>query len=231
MGLFDKKYCEFCGEKLGLFGKTTLKDGFMCKDCTEQLSQWWPVGKSTSVADVYEHRMYRDENKQKVAEFNVTRSLGDYYKVLIDDNARRVMITSSNNYQKANPDVIDFDDITSARWDVQESKTELHDKDKDGKTISFDPKRYDYHYDFYITLYVRNPYFDTIKFKVNRNYVSIKPWDEYEAKEAENKAALMKHLGVKPITGDRYTPNIGENEDYQAYKSAAEELVAFFNNK
>lgn len=231
MGLFKKEYCEFCGEKIGLFGKTTLKDGLMCKECAAQISPWWSVGKATTVADVYEHRIYRDENKQKVADFKVTRSLGDYYKVLIDDESRRVMITTSTDFVKANPDVINFEDITSARWDVQESRSEIYNKDKDGKSVSFEPKHYDYHYDFYVTIYVKNPYFDTIRFKVNRSYVSIKPWEEYEAKEAEYRALQMKHMGAKPLTGDRNTPNIEENEDYQEYKAVAEELVAFFNNK
>ena len=83
MGLFSKKYCEFCGEKLGLFGTTTLKDGYMCKNCARQISHWWSVGKSNTVAEMYEHIMYRNENKKKVEEFRVTKAMGEYYKVLI----------------------------------------------------------------------------------------------------------------------------------------------------
>ena len=70
MGLFSKKYCEFCGEKLGLFGNTTLKDGYMCKNCARQISHWWSVGKSNTVAEMYEHIMYRNENKKKVRLIN-----------------------------------------------------------------------------------------------------------------------------------------------------------------
>ena len=231
MGLFDKKYCEFCGDKLGLFGNTTLKDGHMCKTCVSQLSPWWSVGKATTVAEVYEHRMYREENKKKVEDFRVTKSLGDYYKVLIDEDAARVMVTTTSEYTKANPDVFNMEDITSARWKVEESKTELRDKDKDGKSISFNPKRYEYRYDFYVTMYVKNPYFDTVRFKVNRNYVYIEPWGEYEAKEAEYRMLQQKHMGAKPLTGDRYTPNIEENEDYQAYKALAEEIVEALTRK
>ena len=231
-GLFEKKYCDFCGEKLGLFGNTTLAEGgHICKKCASQLSPWWSIGKTTSVTDIHEHLMYRDENKAKVAEFKVTRSLGDSYKVLFDDEARRLIITSASDFTKSNPDVFDFDDVTTASWEVDENKSEVTTKDNEGKTISYNPKRYTYRYDFYITVYVKNPYFGTIRFKVNSSYVSVDPWDEYEAKLAEYNAALRAHTGATPVTGDRYTPNLAENEDYLNYRALCDEIVEALNNK
>ncbi len=41
MGLFDKKYCSICGEKIGLLGNRKLEDGNLCKDCAKQLSPWF----------------------------------------------------------------------------------------------------------------------------------------------------------------------------------------------
>ena len=241
MGLFDKKYCDFCGEKLGLFGHTTLKDGYICKTCAAQISHWWSIGKKTSVADIHEHLMYRSENKAKVAEFRVTRTIGDNTKVLFDDDARRLMITSATDFAKANPDVFDFDDVTFARWDVDESKSEITHKTEKSAFTSYDPKRYTYNYNFYVTVYVKNPYFDTIRFKVNSNYVSIDPYAEGEAKEAEIRASHNQSYygyGVKPPVHqapqgpiDKYTPNIAENEDYQNYKALCEEIVYSINNK
>ena len=32
MGLFDKKICDICGEKIGLLGNRKLDDGNLCKD-------------------------------------------------------------------------------------------------------------------------------------------------------------------------------------------------------
>ena len=32
MGLFDKKYCDICGEKIGLLGNRKLEDGNLCKN-------------------------------------------------------------------------------------------------------------------------------------------------------------------------------------------------------
>ena len=32
MGLFDKKYCDICGAKIGFLGNRKLEDGSLCKD-------------------------------------------------------------------------------------------------------------------------------------------------------------------------------------------------------
>ena len=216
MGLFTKKYCEFCGEKLGLFGNTTLKDGYMCKNCARKVSQWYSVGKSNTVADLYEHFMYRDENKKKVEEFRVGAVLGENTKIYVDTDAGKIMVTSSSDFAKSNPDVIDLADVTSAAYEIKEDKTELKTKDGKGNPISYEPKRYEYRYDFYITLYVKNPYFSTMRFKVNSSYVHIDPWAET--------ANFVNYAFV-----DRYTPDTANNEDFQAYKAMCEEIVNFFN--
>ena len=36
MGLFDKKICDICGEKIGLLGNRKLDDGNLCKDCAKK---------------------------------------------------------------------------------------------------------------------------------------------------------------------------------------------------
>ena len=41
MGLFDKKYCDICGDKIGLLGNRKLEDGNMCKDCAKKLSPFF----------------------------------------------------------------------------------------------------------------------------------------------------------------------------------------------
>lgn len=37
MGLFDKKYCDICGEKIGLLGNCKLDDGNLCKECSPKI--------------------------------------------------------------------------------------------------------------------------------------------------------------------------------------------------
>ena len=44
-------------------------------------------------------------------------------------------------------------------------------KDTDGKSVSYVPPRYEYSYDFYVTIRVNNPYFDEIRFALNSGSV------------------------------------------------------------
>ena len=52
MGLFDKKYCDFCGNKIGLLGNRKLEDGNMCKDCASKLSPWFGERRHSTKAEM-----------------------------------------------------------------------------------------------------------------------------------------------------------------------------------
>ena len=41
MGLFDKKNCDICGEKIGIMGNRKLDNGNLCKKCAGKLSPWF----------------------------------------------------------------------------------------------------------------------------------------------------------------------------------------------
>ena len=43
MGFFDKKYCDICGEKIGLLGNRKLEDGNLCKECAKPSAKKCPV--------------------------------------------------------------------------------------------------------------------------------------------------------------------------------------------
>ena len=81
MGLFEKKYCDFCGEKIGLLGNRKLEDGNMCKECAEKLSPWMTDRKHETVEEIRRHLNYREENKRRLMSFHVSR-------ILILQNAR-----------------------------------------------------------------------------------------------------------------------------------------------
>ena len=49
MGLFDKKICDICGEKIGLLGNRKLDDGNLCKDCAKKLSPWFEDRRHSTV--------------------------------------------------------------------------------------------------------------------------------------------------------------------------------------
>ena len=175
MGLFDKKYCSVCGEKIGMLGNRKLEDGNLCKTCARKLSPWFSDRRNSTVEEIKNQLSYREENREKVAAFHTTRTLGTGTKVLLDEDAGLFMVTSARDLAEANPDVLAFSDVTGCNLDIDESRTELKREDKDGNKVSYIPPRYEYSYDFYITIFVNNPYFDEIRFRVNASSVEITP--------------------------------------------------------
>lgn len=177
MGLFDKKYCSICGDKIGfvggMLGIRDLTDGFLCKECAGKLSPFFSEKKHSSVEEIKEQLAYREENKKEVAAFHTTRVFGGHKKLYLDEDARKLMVTSASKIAEANPDVISFDRVTGCRLDIDESRSEEKQDGPDGKKVSFDPPHYTYSYDFEITITVDHPYFDTIRFTVNSSDVEI----------------------------------------------------------
>ena len=93
MGLFDKKYCDFCGDKIGLLGNRKLEDGNMCKACAAKLSPWFSDRRSSTVEEIRQQLEYREANKAKVEAFNATKTIGRNTKVILDEDARKFIVT------------------------------------------------------------------------------------------------------------------------------------------
>ena len=124
MGLFDKKYCSICGEKIGLFGNRKLEDGNLCKNCEAKLSPFFSDRRNSTVEEIRAQLEYRQRNMDAVAAFHITRALGDRTKVLLDEDAGKFMVTSARSLAIENPDVLDFADVTGCRVDLDENRTE-----------------------------------------------------------------------------------------------------------
>ena len=207
MGLFDKKFCDICGEKIGLLGNRKLENGNLCKNCAKKLSPWFSDRRSSTVEEIKAQLAYREENRARVSAFHTTRTLGTGTKVLLDEDAGKFMVTSARDLAEANPDVLDFSDVTGCNLDIEENRSEIMREDKDGKRVSFNPPRYEYSYDFYITIYVNNPYFDQMRFRVNSNSVEITP--------------MPPRPGMPPMGGG---VNPESNTEYRNLKSLGEEI-------
>lgn len=167
MGLFDKKYCSICDAKIGLLGNRKLDDGNLCKDCASKLSPWFSERRQSTVEQIREQLAYREANREKVAAFHCTRILGAKTKVLLDEDRRAFMVTDEKKWEEANPDVISCSNVTGCDVDVKEQRIEVHRKNEKGEYESYDPKRYKYSYDIFAQIYVNNPYFSEIRFKLN----------------------------------------------------------------
>lgn len=188
MGLFDKKYCDICSEKIGLLGNRKLADGNMCSQCLKLASPYLTGRKQFAVSDMKDHVAYREQNKQVLAAFNATSSYGPTTKVYIDETQGLWLVTASRNYKNENPDVIATSQVTGCRLDIRETRTEMKQKMQDGGEKSYTPPRYDIDYDFFITIDVNSPWFSEIEFKVNGSRIETRGSAEYRSAEAQANA-------------------------------------------
>lgn len=169
--LFEKKTCAICGGEIGLLGNRKLEDGNMCKTCAGKLSPFFSDRRRSTVAQIQEQLAYREENRSVVAAFHVTRSLGENTRILLDEDAGKFMVTSARNLVEANPDVLDFTQVTDCRLDIQEDRDEVRRRTNEGEYVSYNPPRYKYGYDFEMIIRVNHPYFEEIGFRLNNSRV------------------------------------------------------------
>ena len=222
MGLFDKKYCDICGEKIGLLGNRKLEDGNLCKDCAKKLSPWFSDRRRSTVEDIKGQLTYREENREKAAQFRTTRSFGEEWKVLLDEDHRWFTVTRARDLAEANPDILDFDAITGCRMDIDESRTELTHEDADGKDVSYVPPRYEYSYDFFLIITVRHPYFDEMRFSLNSSSVYYEP-QKLPQRAPMSHAPMDRPSGrPKMINASRVDPE--DCAEYRKYRQMGDEI-------
>jgi len=173
--LFEKKECAICGGEIGLLGNRKLEDGNMCKNCAAKLSPWFSDRRSSTIAQIEEQLAYREANREKVAAFRPTRTLGEDTKLLLDEDNNCFVVTDARDLAADNPDVVNCADVTGCELDIDENRRELTREGKDGKQISYNPPRYEYSYNFYVEISVNHPYFDSMRFRINDSSVEITP--------------------------------------------------------
>ncbi|HZK57628.1 MAG TPA: DUF4428 domain-containing protein [Clostridia bacterium] len=175
MAFFSKKKCDICDKKIGLLGNRKLEDGNLCKECAKKLSPFFSERRKSTVQDIKEQLAYREENREEVMKFNATRTLGRNTKVILDEDSQKFIVSSSRRWKEENPDVMDYSQVTGCNLRIDETQKERMQKDREGNEISYNPRRYVYSYDFWMTIHVNHPYFDEIKFLINNSTISIEP--------------------------------------------------------
>lgn len=206
MGLFDKKYCDICGEKIGFLGNRKLDDGNMCSKCAKLISPLMTDRKSTSVADMKEHLAYREANKASVSAFQITATYGTTKKIFLDETHKKFIVSYSNQngWEKENPDVIPFSEVTSCVLDTREHKEEEFMTDAQGNKKSFTPRRYRLSYDFYVKITLSSRWFSNIDVQLNTLRVEsrdIVMYQQYQNMAEELKNAFL----TKPSVAGTFT--------------------------
>lgn len=195
MGFFDKKYCDVCGEKIGLLGNRKLEDGNLCKNCAAKLSPLFSGRKSATVEEIRQQLAYREENKQKLTSFRPSKTFGESKKVYIDEAAGTFIVTGRPNWRDANPDLISLSQVTACNTDIRENKDEIYRETEGGNRESYDPPRYEYSYEFTVEILVDSPWFGKIDLELsdgNRpdsKYTDL--YREYERQMFELSNVLM----------------------------------------
>ena len=172
MGLFDKKICDICGEKIGLLGNRKLDDGNLCKDCAKKLSPWFEDRRHSTVEDIKRQLEYREKNKKAVMDFCITRQINTRnYNVFIDDNKGNFTVARKLDVNE-NPDIVPLSAIVQCRVDVERQQNEETYTTKDGETVSYQPPVYKYEFDYTMRIKVKTPWFDDMDFRLNTFSIS-----------------------------------------------------------
>ena len=169
MGLFDKKFCDICGEKIGMLGNRKLEDGNLCKDCAKKLSPFCDDRRRSTVEQIRAHLQYREENKNALRAFAPTLTLGEDKKVYIDQLKGNFVVSRNKpgSWDEENPDVMPIASITSCGLDIDEDRDEIYMKNGQGQNVSYNPPRYNFYYNFKLKFLVSNPYFDDFEVRLN----------------------------------------------------------------
>jgi len=218
MGLFEKKYCDICGEPIGLLGNRKLEDGNMCKNCAAKLSPWFTGRRKTTVEDIKKQLSYRASNASALAAFTPTEVIEGTTKVFLDDVNQRFAVTRSKEL-KNNPDLVKYSQVQDVTCEIKEDKDELY-QTVDGKKVSYDPPQYEYEYTFHVTIDVDSPWFDQIWFDIDEG----DKIDQLNGPAYQRAAYLFRYLQFK-LMPQKYpdpgaftvVPGTGNNADGETW--------------
>ncbi len=179
MGLFDKKFCAICGDKIGLLGNHKAADGNVCGKCAGKLSPFFTGMSSSTIQQVKEQLAYRENNRQQLNVFSPTKVMGHDTKVYVDANHNCFVVSKRSDYKSANADIINFSTVIGVTSEVKEHKTELFRKDAEGHNQPFNPRKYKYAYEIDVIISLNFPYFNKIKFEVTKDRPESKTSPEF----------------------------------------------------
>jgi len=211
MGLFSKKFCGICGEKVGLLGGMKLKDGDLCKECKKKLSPFFDDGKESTIEDIKKQIKSREENYKQLDNLEINKIYGEFGVILIDETNKKFValkdtsdglfkeqktIKGIEDVKDKNPDIIDFKDIE----DVEVKITQTNREEKqtiNGEQVSYDPKHYTYMINFDVIIKVNHPYIKVIRLSLKEGTIQIyneglRKQDDYIAGFVKDKLGLQR---------------------------------------
>ncbi len=227
MGLFDKKFCDLCGDKIGLLGNRKLENGNMCKSCAGKLSPLFSDRRQSTVDEIKQQLIYREQNRQLLRSFSPDRVFGYDEKFFIDSSKGAFVISDrgQNEWDEENPDIIPISSVNSCNLRIDEEQEEQFYENAEGEEVSFNPPRYRYTYTFVLEFNVNNPYFDDFEIRLNNTEVEINTQEynnlqqtamnimsfvapgKFTAPQMNN--GYQNNMGFNPVQNNMYQGNIG----------------------
>lgn len=180
MGLFSKN-CAICGDSGGALSSKKLSDGHICGKCISKLSPWFDDFKSSSAEDIRRQLHYREENREKLSDFEVTKAWGikkyvDAMQFVYDAPKRQFVVCKgpaerTEDFADRNPDIISFDQVKDVWLEVDEYWTEgngeFETKPFNQNLTQDKYKEVYWRYDFYLGIKTDHPYAGEIRYKMN----------------------------------------------------------------
>ena len=214
--LFEKKECSICGGEIGLLGNRKLEDGNCCKTCANKLSPWFDDRRHSTVDQIKAQLAYREENRAELNSFRPTLSFGEYntLRAELDGGVpSRFVVEQSDSYMEENADLISFKNVTSFEIDIDEDERELKRENSEGERVSYVPPRYEYSYDFFAKIYVDHPYFDDIRFRLNRETLHLE-------------TVVNRSILINTFNKANFDPSL--YPEYRQYRKECDELEELF---
>ncbi len=187
MGLFSKD-CAICGGSGGALSSKKLADGHICGECISKLSPWFDGHKMSSAEDIRAQLSYREDNRRKLDDFNVTKAWGvkkyaDAMQFVYDGEKREFVVCegpaeTTEDFADRNPDIISFDQVKDVWLEVDEYWTEgsgeFEVKPFNQNLTQDKYKEVYWRYDFYLGIKTDHPYAAEIRYKMNYKPTIIK---------------------------------------------------------
>lgn len=183
MGLFGKKSCSICGENAGGLLARKLSDGFICTKCYDKMSEWMEDKNKMSTKEVRAHLKAREENFEKLKDFNMTKAWGvkKYEKAMqfiYDEDHRWFVVVQGpeETFKERNPDIISFDQVRKVILEIDQGWTDEEDKfgtRHKGMAEFADFDEICWQYDCFLTIKVDHPYIKQIRYQMNTNTIKL----------------------------------------------------------
>lgn len=187
MGLFSKKECSICGEKIGMLSGMKLKDGDLCKECKKKLSPFFLDGKDSTVEEIKNQIAAREENYKQLDNLEINKIYGEFGVILIDEKNKKFVAVADTSdslfgsqkevkgiedIKDKNPDIIDFKDIEDVEIKVMVTSRE-EKQTIDGQQVSYDPPHFTYMIGYDIIIKLKHPYLRLMRISIKNGTVQI----------------------------------------------------------